>query len=892
MFVSEKAKHLFAEAQSLSPESRLQFVTDACGENRELFRELSSLLHAADSSAAFFDQLASQIGLSALAENDDAEHHGKIVGQWRLLDCIGRGGMGSVYRAERADSDFEKTAAVKLLPLGMDSDRARARFLAERQILARLVHDNIARLLDGGVSDDGVPFFVMDLVDGLPIDEYCDSNALSINARLQLLLEVASAVQYAHRSLVVHRDLKPNNVLVEGNGRTRLLDFGVAKVLDPAENDAAVTHYAQRPMTPVFASPEMLRGDPVDVTTDVYSLGVMMFLLVTNRLPITYDGLNSADTIMRAETMQPPLASSLVAGLSSDLDAIIAKTLAKLPAERYSSMDDLSNDIRNFLAGRPVVAKPLTPWYRLGKFVRRNKAVLSGATVAVAGLFALAITAMLQYVEAGRQRDVAIAEQQRVQASNEFYGLLLEEMGQKSFTSVELLDRGTELLRKQYGVEEAFMGQVLYDVSNRYGNLGENTEQLQLLQQAEVLARKYDDANLLATVLCRIARVGGVVDSETQYDYAIEGTELYARTRFPSVEASISCLRTKAQFAEREGNVEEATDHLHAAIAILDAHPASASSLRGPVLGHLSNISFKAKRIEETLAYLDDILELLDNTGRGSSMGYLQVASNKAVTLQSAGRLPESLRAWSDIVSKLRASGYEQRGAASFLGKYGATLAAVGKMQEAEAIHREGIVAADSAGDLESGASNRIGLGRVYLASKEYSRALDSLDAAQELLSKDEDTYQVLYPTVAVLRVKVFRTMGDLERALPAVEDLLVDVGYPDAQRAQGLLSALIEAAAVHQALGNFGHAEELVDDLILRLSRNAVGDPTRNLHVVRAHVHRAEIRTSRGNTNGAIEDLDLAIPVLAEVLGNEHEETLAARDLLLQNHSSPFPQK
>ena len=282
--IRERAAQIFLEARTLDPETQARFVSNVCGADEELAREVNALLAASDDSDAYFGELAEKVGLGALADREESDLADTVIGPWRLRRRIGRGGMGAVYLAERADEQFEQQAALKLLPKSLDTDKARARFLIERQILARLVHDGIARLLDGGVTDDGSPYFVMDYVEGLPIDEFCAEQALSVDERLSLLLDIAEAVQFAHGNLVIHRDLKPSNVLVTDAHRVRLLDFGIAKILQPDGVDAALTQVTQRPATPAYASPEMLRGEPVDVTTDVYSIGVLMYVLLTGRV--------------------------------------------------------------------------------------------------------------------------------------------------------------------------------------------------------------------------------------------------------------------------------------------------------------------------------------------------------------------------------------------------------------------------------------------------------------------------------------------------------------------------------------------------------------------------------------------------------------------------------
>ena len=231
MKISRQASELFARAIELDPGERRRFLVDECGSDTKLRDEVATLLDAAEQSEAFFERLSGEVGLPALANAGPSLSADDVVGNWRLKRVIGQGGMGAVYLAERADEQYDHQAALKILPFGFDTDAARMRFLTERQILANLEHPNIARLLDGGVTENGTPYFVMDYVDGLPIDAYCDERKLGIRARIRLFLDVLGAVSHAHARLVVHRDIKPSNVLVDSSGNVKLLDFGVAKLL-------------------------------------------------------------------------------------------------------------------------------------------------------------------------------------------------------------------------------------------------------------------------------------------------------------------------------------------------------------------------------------------------------------------------------------------------------------------------------------------------------------------------------------------------------------------------------------------------------------------------------------------------------------------------------------
>ena len=380
-----------------------------------LVAEVRSLLAHTDGDASFLSAAA----VEGLRPPDPGPGHaGQRLGAWRLASLLGSGGMGEVWLAQRDDGAYTGEAAVKLLKRGMDSAAVQARFAQEQQALARLSHPHIARLLDAGRSDDGLPYFVMERVHGRPIDEACVD--LPLPARLALFLQLADAVAHAHRHLLVHRDLKPANVLVDGGGQVKLLDFGIAKALQGDAADA--THTGQRAFTPHYASPEQVRGEPVSTATDLYSLGVLLYVMLTGQRPYgrgAGSAIEAARAVLEEEPTRP---SSLSPGptapegwlhtrrrLQGDLDNILLKTLEKPVERRYPSVDSLAADLRAYLAGHPVSARAPTLAYVAGKFVRRHRAAAAAGALAVAALGVGLGVAAWQAGEAARARDDAQA---------------------------------------------------------------------------------------------------------------------------------------------------------------------------------------------------------------------------------------------------------------------------------------------------------------------------------------------------------------------------------------------------------------------------------------------------------------------------------------------------
>jgi serine/threonine-protein kinase len=436
---------LFEKVCELDSRERELQLAKRCADDPTLRAEVESLLAASDAAPAFFETPS---GTASDALTDESLI-GQRVGRYRIDAHIASGGMGTVYEATRADDQYEQKVALKLMSPGAALSRdALSRFRDERQTLANLEHDNIARLLDGGVADDSRPYLVMEHVDGVPLNVYCDEQRLTTTPRLRLFSTVCAAVQFAHRNLVIHRDLKPGNILVSREGVVKLVDFGIATVLkaDPADG-AATTLPGQRLMTPRYASPEQIRGEAVTTASDVYSLGVILYELLTGHRPYQLSGrgpLEIERTICETDPVRPSVAvlrtepplgnegttprtvtrevasrvrdgkpQTLRRRLAGDLDAIVLQAMHREPLQRYISVEHLSDDIRRHLRGLPVSARHGTVRYRTGKFIRRNKAAVIAAAMGAAAVLAGMVAVVRESRIAAEQRDQAVAARQR-----------------------------------------------------------------------------------------------------------------------------------------------------------------------------------------------------------------------------------------------------------------------------------------------------------------------------------------------------------------------------------------------------------------------------------------------------------------------------------------------
>ncbi|MBL8747661.1 MAG: serine/threonine protein kinase [Planctomycetes bacterium] len=429
----EEVFHRVAEAGA---DRRPAELAAACAGDPELRREVARLLDADEPAAD--GVLDTGIGV-ALHGHDPLI--GRRVGAFELVERIAEGGMGTVYRAERRGADFRQEAAVKVLRLGLSTPAMRERFVRERQVLARLVHPNVARLHDGGVADDGLPYIAMELVSGLPIDRYCDQLRTTVRGRLELFVAVCRAVDHAHRNLILHLDLKPSNVLVDENGAPKLVDFGVAALLQDvaAGADAAVAVTRNRPLTPEYASPELLRGEPVGVAADVWSLGAVLYELLTGSRAFRPTGsdIETARAVCETDAARPSAAfgdgkdavaraaarsatpGELVRALRGDLDRIVQKAMRKEISRRYASCAALADDVERYLGGFPVLARDPSLGYRASKFIGRNRLGVAAAfTVLVALVGGLAATLRMAAV-ARDERDAAALARREAESARD-----------------------------------------------------------------------------------------------------------------------------------------------------------------------------------------------------------------------------------------------------------------------------------------------------------------------------------------------------------------------------------------------------------------------------------------------------------------------------------------
>jgi non-specific serine/threonine protein kinase/serine/threonine-protein kinase len=673
------AKRVFEAALDRPEGERGAFVDKACGSNAALLEEVRSLLAWHKGSTGFLETPAGRLTDATAEASSAVRLIGKSVGPWRILDVVGSGGMGVVYRAERADAAFRRHAALKVVRPGPDSPQIIQRFRLERETLAALDHPNIARLMDGGTTADGQPFLVMELVEGEPIDRYCDEHRLSIDERLDLFRKVCAGVQYAHENLVVHRDIKPDNILVPKDGVPKLLDFGVAKILslDAPQPEDPAAMAATWAMTPDYASPEQMSGRPSTTATDVYSLGVLLHVLLTGARPYTLTGTTPAaiEKQLLEFTLIPPSERAvsspdseeraahrglnslkLAKRLTGDLDAIVLRALGRLPSSRYSSVEQLAEDVARHRANYPVHARGRTAGYATRLFVRRHRAAIAAAAV-LAAVIVVGVVAVLW--------QASLAADARRRAERRFNDV------------------------------RALAGSLIFDVYDAIDDVPGTTPARQLIvqravQYLESLAREAaGDAGLQRELAGAFVRVGDVQGNPTRanvgdptgaiasYQRAIALAEAVTA----QAPGDVAAVRTVALAHRQRGDVLALTGDKEK--ALIDAQTSAdlyaqigrrddatledrvnvglASIKLGDLLGN-PNFENLGRAGSANLAYAK-ALEAFRELDR-SAPTELQVRRLLGITLERIGTMHEDAKQWTDAATAYRESFEIRRGLA------------------------------------------------------------------------------------------------------------------------------------------------------------------------------------------------------------------------------------
>ena len=850
-------------------------------------QEIESFLRAAESVGDFLSTPARP----PLNDPGDDLTVGSLLDGWRITGRIGRGGMGEVYKAARAQGDFDQRVAIKVL-----QREARAeldRFHAERQILARLEHPAIARLMDGGTTADGRPYMVMEYVEGLPITQYCASIQADLEQRLHLFAQVCEATAYAHSSLIVHRDLKASNILVTRAGQVKLLDFGIAKLLDtrPGGGPDPPT---QAPLTPSCAAPEQLLGKPITTATDTYALGVLLFELLTGSHPWVRTGAPIAQAV-RAILQQPaPLASTVAARhdespissrrLRGDLDAIIAKALREEPALRYVTADALKGDIERYLRGEPVEARSGARLYVLGRSLRRHRKAVTALVLVLLSMAGGLGVAAWQARRAGIERDIARRDAAREEAvryglTRMFRAAISQEGGQKA-TAKNIIDQSAQRVLEEYREKPRLAGPLVLSLADLYGALEDVEGAGNLLEGFVDEQAAGADPAILADARQKLANIELLRGHITRSAQLLDQAEAFW-ARFPQqfAEERLEGLGTRAKLERAEGDLDRAIQTSRSAIRERIALSGRKDRETALLYNSLAITLTTANQLEGALDAYRDTLDIYQSIGLGDGLDAQIVRGNVGTLELRTGRLKEAEAQLRSAFENERALAGDSAAVAAAMGYYGRVLWIFDRLPDSiEMLRQAAALAAQYAGATSPVAlQNRLFLGDAQLSAGNLDAARITLSAALDgaraqygdrhlltlrarlayirwsiLSGKDHDAPTTLAESVASLREAATPALPYLAEALEMLGSLQLA-----RHRSEAALDPLIEAVHLRERGGSqsweLAHARELLGEAL----------------------HAA------GQTKQAREVLQLAMELLQKQLGPNHPETVRVRQAL-----------
>lgn len=759
----QQIKQLYWEALDRDPAGRSAWLAEACGTDQALCAEVEMLLSESAETAPFLETPPPLPGFPSLPKRSAADELiGQRIGSYKILREIGQGGMGAVYMAERADEQYRKRVALKLVKRGMDTEEILSRFRHERQILASLDHPNIARLIDGGTTEDGLPYFVMEYIEGQPIDLYCSTHKLNINERLNLFRTVCSAVHYAHQNLVVHRDLKPSNILVTADGTLKLLDFGIAKILNPDLFPDVVlpTKTWERPMTPAYASPEQVRGHAITTASDVYSLGMILYELLTGQRPYLFKGHaphEIAKVVCETEPDRPstavvrlitPDTTTSKAGtveadklrklLKGDLDNIVLMALRKEPQRRYASVEQFSEDIRRHLDGLPVIAREDSFRYRAEKFIGRNRLAVAAATMFVLLLAGFLVTTLVQAQRIRRERDTAQIERDKAEQVSRFLGDLFKvsdpsEARGNSVTAREILDRGAEKIRGELKDQPETKATLMETIGRVFGTLGLHQRAVELLEEALSLRRQVhgnESAEVARTLTYLVQSVFELGDSAKSEALTREALAI-RRKVFGSENVEVAeSLNDLALLTKLKGDFATAEQMYREALAVRRKLLKSNDPEIAATLNNLAVLMQDKKDYDAALSLQREALAIKRQAQGADSPDVAVTLHNMGALLRRKGDLQAAEQTYREALALRRKIYHDPHpDLAMTLHNLGTLMRENGSLVEAETLLKEAVEIRRRtmpAGNFYTGRS-LIDLGKVYFAEGNLPRAEECL---------------------------------------------------------------------------------------------------------------------------------------------------------------------
>lgn len=805
---------------------------------------------------------------------------GAQIGPWRIEAEIARGGMSSVWRARREDGRAHSLAAIKFVSFAALGREGEERFRREGRLLGRLDHPNIARLLDAGVyGQTHQPYLVLEYVEGVPIDEHCARAALDTRARIALFLRVLDAVAHAHGHLVVHRDLKPSNILVKGDGTVKLLDFGIAKLLEDGES---ITRSGLSPLTPQYAAPEQLLGREITTQTDVYALGLVLHRLLTGQHAVALDGRSQPELVRTALEAEPPLPSRVQPGLpelrgdlAGDLDNIVRKALRKAPDDRYGTVAAFAQDLARYLRSEPVSARPDTLPYRVSKFVRRNRGSVASAVLVAMALIATTAFALSQMLEARRQRDAARLEAERATAQTAFADQVLMQLAEQGerLTPELLLSRSVDFVEKRFEDRPDLAVGLLIHLSGRYMNRGDTAAELATLVKAERIAEHAESPTLLARVECNTVETELAAGRRDRArERLARGLAALARVPDPPMQLRFECANAEAILQQSEGDprgaIAAATRGAH---LLQDANETLslmyASSTSMLVMLHLSQLE-----VREALAWNQRNLDALARGGLDRSELMASARLNRAQILAAAGRWVEALAVQREAVARLQGEASPAPLHPRLSSVLARCLAETGAARDAQDTFARALARARETGHDGALLEALIAGADLSRAEGDLEQARARLDEAERAVARDAVRRAPEATRLRVARAALALASGDAQSAQRALAAALAEIGDPARSRHLAAAPALRLASGLALARGDSEEARRFAQQA-LDFSRRVALDEARSADVGEAWLALARAQ----NAGDARRSAARAAAALRAGRGDAHPSTREA---------------
>lgn len=779
------------EALDMPDEERSVWLSALRTQNPTLADQLEMLLHEhrALSDEGFLEKNPVELpGSPGLA--------GQTLGVYTLISPIDQGGMGSVWLAERNDGRFERQVAVKFLNIALMGKAGEERFKREGSILGRLAHRHIADLIDAGVSPAGQPYLVLEHVEGDHIDRYCDERSLGVDARVRLFLDVLGAVAQAHANLIVHRDLKPANVLVRKDGQVKLLDFGIAKLLEREGHTKAPTLLTVEggPLTPEYAAPEQLKGEAVTTATDVYALGVLLYVLLTGQHPAGPGPHSTVNLVKAIMDTGPARPSDIVAvtrtnvefaavnaanrrvtpdklsrQLRGDLDTIIWKALKTEPAERYLSVTAFADDLRRHLRNEPISARPDTITYRAAKFVRRNRTAVVLATLAVVAAVGGIVGTLLQARTARAQRDFAVHQLSRAEAINEFNEFLLSDAAPsgKPFTVNELLGREENILARQRTVNDTNRVDLLVAIGDQYSTQDDDAKARRVLDEAYKLSRGLPGRSTRARASCALAgalaRDGELPRAEALFQEGVR--DLRDQPQFAL--DRVFCLQRGSEVAQERGDPQAGIVRMQAAQKALKQSPFDSDMKELHVSIDLAEAYRIAGRNREASDTFEKAAALLEPLGRDDTQTAVVLFNDWALALDRLGRPLESEKLFRRAIDISRAGQTEETVSPMILNNYARTLRQLSRLDEAANYAERANAKAHRVGNQVVIYQSLMVRATVYIDQRDFIRAAAMLAEVEPRLRRSLPPGNTAFAALTSMQAQVLSGKGDFQKALP-----------------------------------------------------------------------------------------------------------------------------